>query len=180
MRETAEAPDDVAGPLGMGQVGLTEPPDKLDRSLLIGQIFGMTEGEIEEQRQPRLDRAIVPCIDGSSRGGARQGICRVHARRAAKGIARKLVKQQYQPQGALRRGQPSGQFAVRGRLVCREEAVAEGRDRPRARSRRRRGWRSANRRSRLPRAMMDAGVAWLFGVLQDTQQVRRIGRRKHA
>ena len=29
-------------------------------------------------------------------------------------------------------------------------------------------------------AMMDAGVAWLFGVLQDTQKVRRIGRRKHA
>ena len=29
-------------------------------------------------------------------------------------------------------------------------------------------------------AMMDAGVAWLFGVLQDMQQVRRIGRRKHA
>jgi len=29
-------------------------------------------------------------------------------------------------------------------------------------------------------ALMDAGVAWLFGVLQDTQQVRRIGRGKHA
>ena len=27
-------------------------------------------------------------------------------------------------------------------------------------------------------AMMDAGVAWLFGVLQDTQQVGHVGRRK--
>src|SRR5688572_26063736 len=49
MRETPEAPYDVTVSLGMGQVGLSEPPIERNRSFLVGQVFGMAEREVEEE-----------------------------------------------------------------------------------------------------------------------------------
>ena len=51
MREAAEAPDDLPVTFGVRDVRLAQRYGERDRALLIGEIFGVTERQIEEQPQ---------------------------------------------------------------------------------------------------------------------------------
>ncbi len=89
------------------------------------QILGMGERQVEELRDLVLNRAIVPGPDGGIRNEPRMSVGRIHTRRAAKRIARKLIEQNNERQRAVGIRSPIGEFAPRGRLVRRKEALAE-------------------------------------------------------
>src|SRR5688572_29583440 len=101
MGEAAEATDDVAMPFGMGEVGLSKTPCKGDGSLLVGQALGMPKRQIKEERQLRLDCAIMSGFDGGMRDPTCQDISGIHSQRSSERIARELVEQQHQCQGSL-------------------------------------------------------------------------------
>ena len=93
--------------------------------MLIGQLLRMAEGEIEEARKLRFHRVIMSGADGSRRYAARHFIGGVHTRRAAKGIARKLVQQQQKRQRAFGGGKPAVKFTARRSFVPGDEALAK-------------------------------------------------------
>ena len=107
------------------QVPPTETATELDGAFLVGQIFGVPERQIEESLQLRGDDAVVACVDRGIGELARRRVGRVHARRAAKGIARELVEQNHECERAGGRRVPAVELAARGRLVQWQEALAK-------------------------------------------------------
>src|SRR5438874_11664378 len=93
MRESSEAPDDIGVQLGpAGKVGITERAHKRDGALLIGQVFGVLEGEIEEQAFGRRDFLIELARDRALGHAARKRIGCESLRLAAEHIAWKLIE----------------------------------------------------------------------------------------
>src|SRR5215475_8604434 len=64
MRETSESPDDIGVQLGPAdKIGITECAHKPSGALLVGQIFGVLEGEIEKQPLRLRNFLIEPARD---------------------------------------------------------------------------------------------------------------------
>ena len=110
---------------GAGKARLAQALGKLDRSFLIGAAFRVAEGEIEEELQIWRSLEIVTRVDGGPGNPERQRVGLVHARCAAKGIARELIEENEQRQRLFRRRRPLKKFAARSRLVGSEEAFAK-------------------------------------------------------
>lgn len=91
MREPAELSDDGAVSLRMTEPGLTKLSVQGNRLLLIGKVLGVCEWKAKEEPQPLVNLVQVlssNCLAGESTGKI---IACVHARRAAIGIAGKLI-----------------------------------------------------------------------------------------
>src|SRR6266568_5051258 len=93
MRETSEAPDDIGVQLcPADKIGITECAHKRNGALLVGQAFGVLEGEIKEQALRRRDFLIEPACDGALGYAARKRIGRECLRFAAEHVAWKLIE----------------------------------------------------------------------------------------
>lgn len=115
MREAPEAPDHVAMTFRMlGRIA-TERRAERDGQVLIRQILGMAEGQVQEEPQLRLGRRAVAARLRQPREMARQRVGRVHMRRAAEAVARELVEQDRQRQAARRALRPAVQLPPRRR-----------------------------------------------------------------
>src|SRR5262245_26605279 len=101
----------------MRQIWPSEPMIKGDRTLLVGQLFGMGERKIEEHLKVRRYRPVVAGIDRCGRCLSRHRIGGIHARGAAKRVAWKLVEQDHQRQASVRSSQPAGELATRSGLM---------------------------------------------------------------
>lgn len=107
MRKAAESSDNFVMALGMGQPGLAKPTVEPQCDLLIGQILGMRKGQREEEPQFGVNiggmtaRLRLACESTGLTVG------RIHPCRTAKGVARKLVKQDYQRQRPFGRTDPA-------------------------------------------------------------------------
>ena len=102
-----------------------ERPSTLQRHFLIREIFRVGERKIEEQAELWWQREIVAAAQEVARERERQRIGRQHVRGVAKRVARKLVQQDQQSEGAARRLGPVIEITARRRLVQGKEAVAE-------------------------------------------------------
>jgi len=117
--------DDVAMALGKRGVGLVKPANQFHGAVLVGDVFGMTERQIVEAPQLTRHFQVMTGHDGAIGSSAGLRIARIHPWRAAKRVARKLVEQQDQRQGARWRRQPAVQLAARCGLVRLQKALAE-------------------------------------------------------
>ena len=91
--------------------------------LLVGQLLGMHEGQIEEDPQLLVDRFVHAGLERALRKTERQRVGRIHMRRAAKAVARELVEQDHQRQRAIRLLHPVVEFASSGREMQVMKAV---------------------------------------------------------
>ena len=96
-------------------------------SLLVGEVLRV--GKRQHEKLLQLTRKFL-IVASRKRGighfaGHRVGV--VHARCAAKGVARELVEQDDQRERTLRSGLPSREFTARGGLVIPQEALAKAR-----------------------------------------------------
>jgi hypothetical protein len=87
----------------------------------------MREGQVEEEPHLHRQRAVMPCPDRRRRRLARGLVARIHARRAAEGVARELVEQDDEGERARRRVAPMREPPARRGLVPCQEAVPEQR-----------------------------------------------------
>src|SRR6266699_1016992 len=93
MRESSEAPDDVGVHFcPADKIGITECAHKRNGALLVGEVFGVLEGEIEEQALGRRDFLIEPARDRALGHTTRKRIGRESLRFAAEHIAWKLIE----------------------------------------------------------------------------------------
>src|SRR5690242_15341687 len=93
MRETSEAPDDIGVQLGPArEVGIAERVHERDRALLVGEAFGVLEGEIEKLALGRRDLLIEPARDRAFGYAASKRIGREGVGLAAEHVAWKLIE----------------------------------------------------------------------------------------
>src|SRR5258705_9045363 len=98
MRETSEAPDDFCMQLCPArEVGIVERAHKRDGALLVGEVFGVLERQIEEQALGRWDLSVESARDCASGHGARKRIGRESIGVAAEHVAWKLIE--YEDEG---------------------------------------------------------------------------------
>ena len=107
MREAAKAGDDGTVPLGVVELrGIAEVGHRDARALLVGQILAVLERQVEKQtavgRQARMETGG----DGRYGNPAGRRVAGKGAGRAAPGVAGKLVEQDAQRHGAVRRASP--------------------------------------------------------------------------
>ena len=116
MREAAEAGDDGVVVLGPAVVRLAVHPglEQFDLAVLIGEILGMLEWQVEEPADITLDLPVVPGFQRAAGDHPRQRIGGEGMPRAPEHIARKLVQQDEQGQRTVRRLCPSVQLATGG------------------------------------------------------------------
>jgi len=60
MGKASEAPDNVAVTFGMGKIRFAQRPKQRHRAILVRQIFGVTERQVDEGPQLRGDPLIMP------------------------------------------------------------------------------------------------------------------------
>ena len=113
MRKAAEAADDVAMTKRVRQVRLAQATHQIDLALLVVEVLGMAERQIEELRQLAIDSSIMPGLDGSICNESRMTVGCVHACRAAERIARELIQEDDERQCAVGNARPSSQLATR-------------------------------------------------------------------
>src|SRR5688572_11175905 len=88
--------DRVAQDLGIGRAALAA---KLDRAVLVVEVFAMLERQIEEKALLLvLEMEIEAAVDGPIGDEARLGVGGERTRRAAKHVARELIEAQQQRQ----------------------------------------------------------------------------------
>src|SRR5688572_21694832 len=114
MREPAELADDRVM-LARPTVGICTGQRLMQahRDLLVLEILGMLEGQVEKETQQRIDLRVVLGGDGLPREIARERIGGVSVRRAAEDVARNLVEQQQQRERTVRRVHPRVERAQR-------------------------------------------------------------------
>ncbi len=118
MREAPEAHDDVAMHLGVARVPrIACRADQPHGERLQRQILRMLERHVEEDAQRHGCRLIVAGGDGALRREARQTIGSEGVRRIPVDVARDLIEQEDQRQGALRRLVPRRPFTPRCNMV---------------------------------------------------------------
>ena len=86
-------------------------------SLLVGRVFRVFEGHVEEHLQRRVDLHVVAGRDRGIGDRARLAVGGVGMRRAAVEIARELIEQDRQRERAFRRARPVVVFAARRGMV---------------------------------------------------------------
>src|SRR6185437_934237 len=118
VREAPEAADNIGVYFRPFQpIRIARRLVKGDAALLVGNILGMFEGQIEEAAQFLRDLAVEAADDGSGGYRARQGVSRKCARVATKHVPRKLVEQYEQGKRAVSGKLPTGKLARGGGLV---------------------------------------------------------------
>ena len=70
--------------------------------LLVGDLFGMGEGEYEEHPEPFVHLQHVSALPRFTGEHPCQAVAGIHVRGVAEGVARKLVEQDHQRQRAVR------------------------------------------------------------------------------
>jgi hypothetical protein len=66
---------------------------EFDRALLLGQHFGVHEGQVEEGAQRLFELLVEARVDRLLRHGQREAVGGEHVRVVAPGVARQLVEQ---------------------------------------------------------------------------------------
>ncbi len=126
MREAAEAGDDTVMMLGPTVVGGTvQRLEQHKRPILIRHGFRVLERQVEEAAQSHLRPLIKAGRQGLTRQAQRQRIGGEGVAGPAKDVARKLIQQDHQGQGALRRMHPAVELAPGGGEVRRFKTLAE-------------------------------------------------------
>ena len=124
MGELPEAADDVA--MAFRTPGPTQCGSQRDGKVLVRRILGMREWQAEEHAQVRrYMRHMVRC-QRQARIMAGERIGRIHVGGAAKGIARDLIGEEDQYEGAFGCADPVVVPACRNRHVKAEKAVKAG------------------------------------------------------
>ena len=103
MGKTAKGRDNVAMLDRVAQLFLAERCSERDAAVLIGQSFRMHEGQIEKRPQRHVGRLVEAARDRAVGDGAGQRIGRERPHAAAEHVAGKLVEQNDEGEGALRR-----------------------------------------------------------------------------
>jgi hypothetical protein len=98
MGEPAEPSDDVAMSFGMAEPRLTKLSVQGNRKLLIDMVLGVCEWQAKEEPQPRLNLVHVLSSYRLTSKVAGKIVARIHARRAAERVARKLIGQKNESQ----------------------------------------------------------------------------------
>ena len=106
MRKAAEAPDDLAMTLGLGEDRLANRSSECNRTLLVAEILRVSERNIKEEPQVRFDAMIMPARKRGIGDLACKRVRGIHPRRPAKGVARELVEQDRKRPRAYGRFQP--------------------------------------------------------------------------
>src|SRR5688572_3195498 len=106
MRKAAEALDDVAVSYRILQNFGAEVSAQRETVLLVRQIFGVPERQVEKEPELWVHRSIVTSPNSNVCFGSRQLIAREHARRAPERVSRKLIEQQHERQRRIGRIQP--------------------------------------------------------------------------
>src|SRR5690606_25537421 len=117
VREAAETPDDVAVLDRVALVERAEQPDQLDGALLIGEILGVLEGQVDEEPQILRDVPVEAGRNGTLCKAERERVRREHVRRAAQRVTRHLIEQEQQRERAGRAFEPGVELAPRCREV---------------------------------------------------------------
>jgi uncharacterized protein YecT (DUF1311 family) len=125
MRKASEAAHDVAMALGTRRIRRPQMKAQRYAPLLVGEIFGMAEGQIEKCSQLFRHMPVAPRVNRCPCNPARRGIRRIHGRRAAERVAGKLIQQQQQRQCAFRGRQPAVEIAARRGFMRLEKRLAE-------------------------------------------------------
>src|SRR3990172_2043474 len=125
VREAAETANDLAMALRVRQIRLAQAAYQCHRALLIGEVLGMGERQIEELCQAEVVHLIMPSIDGRIGDQPRMTVGRIHACRAAEGVAGKLIEQDDERQCAVGAPGPAGQFAARCRLMRSKKVITK-------------------------------------------------------
>src|ERR1700754_4047904 len=118
MGKPSETPDDIAVAHGVGEALLiAERAKQVNATFLVLQDLRVVERQIQKETQVGVD---VPVATGLKRGLGdleRLRVACITARRAAKGMARKLIEQQNQRQCPSRRPLPVIEIAAASRFV---------------------------------------------------------------
>jgi hypothetical protein len=112
VREAAEAANDVAMTERVREVGLPKMPRQRHGTLLICQILGMGERQIEELGQLVIDGTIIAGLDGGIGDEPCMAVGGVSASRAAERIARELMEQDGVVDDALKQQELSRRVAL--------------------------------------------------------------------
>src|SRR5690606_19411705 len=114
VREAAEALDDVEVAHRVVERHLAQVAHQRYRVFLVGDAFGMLEGQVAEHPQAFFDLLVQPGFDHAPGVVQGQRIGGVGMRAAAEDIARHLVEQDLQGKRAFGVVHPGLQFAARG------------------------------------------------------------------
>lgn len=88
-------------PTGVVQVRLAEAAIQRHRAILVDEVLGVGERQVEEQPQRFLDLPVQAGCQRPVRPAPGQGVAGIHARGAAEGVARILVEQHQQAEMCL-------------------------------------------------------------------------------
>src|SRR5262245_51410717 len=126
MRKAAEATNDIGMQFRPFQIfEISDCFVKGDTPFLIGQIFRVLERKIKEAAHFGRSLAVKTTNNGTRSNSTRKRIGGESPRIAAKHVARKLVEQDEQREGAMRALLPVGQFSGSGRLMGFEKALLD-------------------------------------------------------
>ena len=126
VRKTAEAGDDPVVMLGPAIVGgAVQRLEQRKRPILIRHGFRVLERQVEEAAQSHLRPLIKAGRQGLTRQAQRQRIGGEGVAGPAKDVARKLIQQDHQGQGSLRRLHPAVELAPGGGEVRLSKPLAE-------------------------------------------------------
>src|SRR5262249_29385037 len=122
VREAAEPADNVRMQLGpFDRIGIAARAVERDAPLLVGNLFGMLQRQIEESALRHREALVEAARDRAPRNLSRERIGREGARAAAEHVAGKLVEHDDEGERALR-GLVPGEPAGGRRLVGRKKA----------------------------------------------------------
>lgn len=126
VRKMAEAGDDPVVMLGPAIVGgAVQRLEQRKRPILIRHGFRVLERQVEEAAQSHLRPLIKAGRQGLTRQAQRQRIGGEGVAGPAKDVARKLIQQDHQGQGSLRRLHPAVELAPGGGEVRLSKPLAE-------------------------------------------------------